>query len=216
MKVSPWRWLPYLIPALIAFSGCRSMQYSVMEKFGVEKRDILVDRVEDARDAQEETKEQFSSALEEFSALINFDGGDLEDIYDRLSSELQASEASAERISDRIDALDDVAKDLFAEWNDELDQYENESLRRQSEAQLEQTIERYDQLIARMRNAESKVEPVLRAFRDQVLFLKHNLNANAIAALESEAERIRIDVRELIEDMESAIEEANAFIESMR
>jgi hypothetical protein len=32
-----------------------------------------------------------------------------------------------------------------------------------------------------MLKAEQKIQPVLGAFRDQVLFLKHNLNANAIA-----------------------------------
>lgn len=187
-----------------------------MEKFGVEKRDILVDRVEDARDTQQEAKEQFADALEEFSALTNFEGGELEEIYDRLSDELEDSERVASEISERINAVETVAKDLFKEWNNELEQYTNDRLRRQSENQLERTVREYDELIAHMRRAEAKVDPVLAAFNDQVLFLKHNLNASAIAALGNEVDRIESDVRALIEDMQSAIEEANGFIESMQ
>ena len=209
-------WCLAALIALLALGGCRSVYYSTMERFGVEKRDILADRVEDARDVQQETKEQFADALEEFSALIGFDGEELERLYRRLESRFQASERSAERIKERNDDVERVAKDLFREWEQELDQYQSESLRRQSEVQLNQTKDRYADLITRMRRAEAKIEPVLRAFRDQVLFLKHNLNAQAIASLENEASRVQTDVRDLIREMEAAIDEANIFLENIR
>jgi len=41
------------------------------------------------------------------------------------------------------------------------------------------------------------MDPVLEAFEDQVLFLKHNLNAQAIGALENELGQIRQDVDSL-------------------
>ena len=63
-----------LVLAAWLVAGCQSMYYKTMEKFGYEKREILVDRVIDARDAQQETKEQFTSALEKFSDVVNFDG----------------------------------------------------------------------------------------------------------------------------------------------
>lgn len=209
-------WCLAALIGLLVFGGCRSVYYSTMERFGVEKRDILADRVEDARDVQQETKEQFADALEEFSALIGFDGEELERLYRRLESRFRASERSAERIKKHNDDIERVAKDLFREWERELDQYQSESLRRQSEVQLNQTKDRYADLITRMRRAEAKIEPVLRAFRDQVLFLKHNLNAQAIASLENEASRVQTDVRDLIREMEAAIDEANAFLENIR
>lgn len=44
-----------------------------------------------------------------------------------------------------------------------------------------------------MHDAEDRMEPVLQAFEDQVLYLKHNLNAQAIGALENELATIRQD-----------------------
>jgi len=196
--------------------GCKSAYYGTLEKFGVEKRDILVDRVEEARDAQEDTKEQFADALEAFSALTGFEGGDLEKVYDRLKGQLKDSEASAERVGARIDAIEKVARDLFGEWQMELEQYSNATYRRESEKKLRQTRERYDDVMTAMRRAEAKIEPVLVRFRDHVLFLKHNLNAQAIASLGRQSLEIEDDVKELIKEMESSIAEANSFIDTLR
>ena len=86
-----------------------------------------------------------------------------------------------------------------------------QDLRRSSEQKLNETKQRYAQLIAAMRNSESKMDPVLRAFNDQVLFLKHNLNAAAVSSLQTTAAGIDQDVQALIKDMEASINEANAF-----
>ncbi len=195
--------------------GCKSVYYGTMEKFGYHKRDILVDRVQDARDAQEKAKEQFASALEQFTAVVGFEGGELEKTYKRLNAEFERSESRAEAVHKRIEDVQDVAKALFREWEGELDEYRNEKLKRLSRQKLEQTQERYRQLITAMQRAESKIDPVLAAFRDQVLFLKHNLNAQAVASLEDELVSVRTDVTTLIEAMETSIAEANAFIEAM-
>ena len=132
-----------LISALTAFVGCQTACYSTMEQFGVEKRDILLDRIEQAQSAQEDGQEQFRSALEQFSAVVNFDGGELQQVYDRLNTEFEDSEAAATEIRNRIDAVESVSEDLFNEWSAELEQYTNQSLRRDSERQL-----RYGDLLA--------------------------------------------------------------------
>ena len=207
-----------LIAAVMVLSllgGCSSAYYKTMESFGVEKRDILVDRVEEARDAQDSASEQFASALEQFRATVEVDGGDLEDIYDRLDTEYEGSKSEAERVSDRIDEVEDVAVDLFREWELELEQYSRADMRRNSAKLLKDTRSRYDKLMASMRRAERSMEPVLEAFNDQVLFLKHNLNARAIGALRNELDSIERDTANLIAQMQKAIAEANDFIDSM-
>lgn len=200
---------------LLLTSACSTVYYETMEQFGVQKRDILVDRVTAARDSQEEAKEQFASALEEFSALTNFNGGDLEETYERLNASFESSEARAEEVSDRIRAVERVSEDLFDEWEDELSLYTNQSLRASSEATLRETRQRYQQLLARMRAAESTMSPVIDAFRDQVLFLRHNLNSRAIASLRTEAGRIEGDIATLITEMESSIAESNRFLQEL-
>ena len=206
-----------VLAALLALllTACNSAQYAVMEKFGIHKREILVDRVEDARDSQEEAKEQFASALEEFSAVLNFQGGTLEEKYQQLNAELETSEEHAEDVRQRIDEVEDVAEALFDEWEDELKLYSSDSLRRSSAGKLKETRSHYQSLMKAMRRAEARIEPVLTPLRDQVLYLKHNLNAQAIASLQSELGRVEGDVSSLIREMEAAIREADAFIVSL-
>ena len=201
--------------SLLVFAACSTVYYETMEQFGVHKRDILVDRVEEARDSQEAAKEQFSSALEQFTTLLNFDGGDLQAAYDSLNGEFEERESRAEVVSDRIRAVEDVSADLFSEWEDELELYTNQTLRNSSAATLRQTRVRYEQLVASMHAAESKMTPVVNAFRDQVLFLKHNLNSRAIASLRSELATIEGDISALIVDMENSITESNRFLSEL-
>lgn len=208
--------LMLLIMAGLAFgTGCQSAYYRTWEAFGWEKRHLLVDEVKETRDEQQAAKEQFASALESFIAVTQFEGGDLQAKYEELSDEYEESRKHAEAVRGRIDRVERVGEDLFSEWEDELELYQSDELRRASERQHRATRRQYDQLIRSMRAAESKMEPVLRAFHDQVLFLKHNLNARAIASLEDTATSIRDDVAQLIREMETSIEEANAFIEQM-
>lgn len=201
---------------LAPLSGCRSTYYAAMESFGVHKRDILVDRVEEARADQEAAKETFKTALERFSEVVKQPDSDLRKKYDSLNTELGRCEDRASTLRKRIDSIETVSKDLFAEWEKELDQYTNQDLRRSSERELTTTKQRYAQLIAAMRYAEGKMEPVLASFRDHVLFLKHNLNAQAIASLQGELTSLEGETASLIADMEKAIAEADAFIREMR
>ena len=200
---------------LLLTVGCQKAYYNTMEKFGVHKRDIMVDRVEEARDSQEDAKEQFQSALEQFTTVLDFKGGKLEDKYKTLQAEYDKSEAKAADVTKRIDAVEDVSEALFDEWENELDQYTNSSLRRDSERKMVQTRRQYEQLIKAMRKAEAKINPVLRAFHDQVLYLKHNLNAQAIASLQNELVKVEDDIADLVQEMEKSIGEANSFIKTM-
>lgn len=199
----------------IMLSGCQTAYYGTMEKLGIHKRDILSDRVEEARDSQQDAKEQFKSALEQFSALTNFNGGDLEEVYNRLNSEYEESDDAANAVHDRIEAVEDVAEALFDEWQGELGTYSNQNLRRSSERKLRATKQKYGQLLSAMKRAEKKIDPVLSVFHDQVLFLKHNLNAQAIASLKSELRGVQSNVSSLVAAMEKSIGEADAFIKTL-
>ncbi len=210
--------IPFICLLLVAacITSCSTAYYKTMEGFGVEKRDILVDRVEEARDAQDEASEQFADALEQFRSVVSVDGGDLEEVYDRLNAEYLQSVDEAGQVSERIDAVESVAEDLFDEWENELAEYKRADLRRNSEALLKDTQRRYGQMMKAMRRAESTMDPVLESFQDQVLALKHNLNARAIGALRNELDGIERDTARLISEMQKAIEEADAFIQSMK
>lgn len=201
---------------LLLLAGCESAYYGAWEKLGVHKRDILVDRVEEASEAQEAAKEEFESALEKFTSVVDVPPSKLKDTYESLNDAFEDSKSRAEKVSDRIDAVESVSKALFEEWEDEIDQISNTRLKSSSQKQLRNSRKQYNELITAMRRAESKMEPVLTAFQDQVLFLKHNLNAQAIASLQGELAMIETDVAALVRDMEASIARSQAFIEDMQ
>ena len=214
MKNSRWQ-IFMLLGFAVVLTGCSKLYYGTMEKFGYEKRDLLVDRVEEARDAQTQAKEQFSSALEQFTEIVGFSGGDLELKYNELKEQFERSEDKAEAVAERIGDVEKVAKALFKEWEKELEQYSNNQLRSASQEKLNATKQQYEKLITAMTRARDKIDPVLDAFRDQVLFLKHNLNAKAITSLQDEVVTVRTDVGVLIKEMEASIAQANEFISGM-
>ncbi len=200
---------------LLLTSGCQTMYYGAMEKIGYHKRDLMVSDVEKARDAQEEAKEQFKSALDRFTKTLNIKGGELQEKYDILNGEYELSATKAQAVRDRIASVEDVSAALFEEWEAELKEYSSPSLRQNSQKKLTQTKAQYAQLIKAMKRAETKMDPVLAKFKDQVLFLKHNLNAQAIASLKSELASVEDNIASLIKDMENSIKEADSFISAM-
>ncbi|CUQ66811.1 DUF2959 domain-containing protein [Candidatus Nitrospira inopinata] len=204
-----------LLLVTFSFSACDKAYLATMEKMGYAKRDILSSRVKSARDAQEEAKKDIQSTLDQFGRVVSYEGGDLEATYKKLSGELETSEDSAKAVRKRIEDVESVADALFSEWEQELDRYSNADLRRKSQAKLVQTKNRYKDMLAAMKRAEQRIEPVLRPLRDQVLYLKHNLNARALAAIKGELVKVDAQVDQLVKDMNRSIAEADKFIQSM-
>jgi Skp family chaperone for outer membrane proteins len=208
------RLFPFALALLLA--GCSSAYYGAMEKFGIAKREILADRVDDTRKAQQKAKEQFADALQRFLAVTKADGGDLQRKYDDLNSQFKRSENQAKEVRSRIAAVEDVAEALFREWKQELGQYTNPALRSDSQRQLDSTRRRYDALVTLMRRSADRMDPILATFRDQVLYLKHNLNARAISSLGDTHRTLEADISRLISEMENSIREAEVFIKDLK
>jgi hypothetical protein len=197
-------------------AGCSSTGIAVREMMGTAKREQLVDRVKEARDGQEAAKKQFESALAEFIAVTGATDAELETRYKQLKSSYDTSESRATTVRDRLKSVERVSEALFREWKEELKQYNSESLRAASQKQLDDTRGQYEKLISVMKTAAGKMDPVLAAFKDQVLFMKHNLNARAIASLEKTNTQLQSDINALIKDMEKSIAEANSFVQQMQ
>ncbi len=210
--------MPYLLAivmSIFTLTGCQSAYYSAMEQVGYHKRDIMVDRVEDAKESQQDAQQEFTSALEALSALTNFDGGELETVYNQINDKYQDSEKAAQEVSDRIAAIEDVSDALFAEWQSELELYTSSKLRRASEQKLKETQRSYNTMLSAMKRAEDKMTPVLNTLRDNTLYLKHNLNASAIGALQGEFTSLEQDIQYAIKQMNAAIAESDKFLQKL-
>ncbi len=196
-------------------TGCKSASNAFWEKMGYEKRELLVSDVKKARDEQNKAKEEIKSTMDRFKEVTNFQGGELEAKYNKLKSAYDDANSRAGKVSGRIDNVEKTAGDLFEDWEKELGEYTDAQLRSQSREKLDETKGKYKQLIGVMRQAEGRMKPVLAAFNNHVLYLKHNLNAAAISSLQGTTAGIDQEVSKLITEMESSIKEANDFISSI-
>lgn len=196
--------------------GCSNAMIAAKEYMGIPKREQMVARVQDARDSQNEAKQQFASALEEFIAVTKVNSGELEARYKSFSAKYDSCEASAGAVNLRIADVERVAAALFAEWEKEVGEYSNPAMKAESQADLDRTKATYSKLLTSMKTAAAKMVKPLANFKDQVRFLKHKLNARAIAGLEGTAQEISKDVESLIKEMNASIDEANQFISQMQ
>ena len=203
------------LAAIVSFTGCRAAMYSAYEKVGIYKRDLLKKRVVAARDEGKGAQKEFKDALTRLKEMTGFDGGELEKRYRNLQSDYDDAAARVTDVHKRIQDVETVAGDLFDEWEKENRQIETPELRQVSRQQLNDTRQRYDDMLTALKRSEQSMDPVLHKLHDYVLALKHTLNAQAIAALSGESSKIQADVSRLIDDMNASIARADEFIKQM-
>ena len=196
-------------------ASCSTAYYSAWEMLGKEKRDLLRSNVETVKKDQEKAADEFEDALERLRSLYEVDAGELEKVYDKIKDDYQDATKRAEEIGERINTIDSIAEDLFKEWEREIVEISNATYRAKSRQKLDDTKGTYASLAASLERAEASMDPVLTHLKDNVLFLKHNLNAAAIAGLGTELDRIGADIEELIADMRASIAEADRFLETL-
>jgi hypothetical protein len=195
--------------------GCSTVKYNTLEKVGIHKRDILVSNVKDTRDAQKDAQEQFQDALERFGSIVTIKNTNLKKAYNRLKDEYEDSKDAADEVSDQIQDVEEVAGDLFKEWTKENKAYTDAVLRRNSQSKLQDTQTRYIEMLKSMKESEASMQPVLASLYDNVLYLKHNLNAQAVGSLRTTFDELEGDIGILIERMNQSIERSNDFIARM-
>jgi hypothetical protein len=186
-----------------------------MQKLGKEKRDILVQRVKDSKKDQEDTKEKLQTTMESFQALTGFQGGSLEKSYKKLNGDYESAANQVAKLHDRIQSIDKVSGDLFTEWQGEINQMGNAKLKARSTAMLKDSQTRQAVFMKAMRNTETRITPVMASFHDQVLFLKHNLNARAIGSLKGTSAKMDTDVSALMKSIDGSMAEADNLINSL-
>jgi ElaB/YqjD/DUF883 family membrane-anchored ribosome-binding protein len=208
-------WPVSLLVSFLLMAGCRNVVYSAYEKVGVYKRDLLKKRVISARDEEKGAQQEFKDALTRLKELTNFEGGDLEKHYRQLQSDYDDASSRVATVHKRIQDVETVAGDLFSEWDKENREIETDELRRTSRQQLNDTRQRYNEMLTALKRSERSMDPVLHKLHDYVLALKHSLNAQAVASLQGESARIQADMTRLIEDMNASIARADEFIRQM-
>lgn len=215
MMESQWKrgvGLIALVVLALTAAGCRSTYYTVMETFGKEKRDLLRSALTDASKENEQAATQFKDALAQLQALTGYQGGELEAKYSGFKSEYEKCVGQANDVKSRMKRVERVSDDLFKEWEGEIREIDRPSLRESSTEKLKATRTRYQQLHDSLARSASGMDPVLTQMKDYVLYLKHNLNAQAIGSLKTEMVNIEKDIGQLIQSMNRSIKETESFL----
>ncbi len=202
--------------SLLLITGCTSLYNATMEGvFGYEKRELFKKSVTALQSEQKDAQKEFKDALTRLKELYGFHGGELESVYEKVKSSYERCDGEAKAVHTRIENMEDLAKSMFSEWEKEIQQYTNPNLAATSRDQLRLTKDRYAQLSRTVREAESAMQPVLGQLKDNVLFLKHNLNASAIGSLQGEASGIQKQIEQLLTQMNTAIAASDSFIKML-
>ena len=207
--------LIFVLALLLTSTGCTRTYVAAWNKLGWETRELLVDQVGDTRARQEAAKEQFTSALEQFKATFNYDGGQLEDAYNKLQKDYDRCAAQADDLQNEIAGMKRLGKAMFDEWEDDIEAQTVPEYKTAMTQQRKDTLKAYEDMVAKMDEAAAKMGPVLEAFEGRVLFLKSSLNAQAIASLQTNADELIDGIEVLIAEMNQSIAEADEFIAAM-
>ncbi len=210
------KWMAILTGMVLGAMGCNnSLGYNLQEAMGTPKRQVMVSRVQDTRDSMKDTKKAFASALQQFGSVYKEGGSKLENKYVILKKEYENCNSKASELRRQIANVKSIGQVLFAEWQKELDQFTNEQMRKLSETKMQQTREKYVAMTTGMDRVSARMTPALNSMNDQLLNIKHSLNALITVSLEEELIQLRTHTDSLMAEIDSAVEHCNTFIGSM-
>lgn len=199
--------------------SCQSTDHGTAAESGYyPDLDPLVARVVQARDAQQTALAQFQSARSQLSGLVTTAGTGPQESYVATVNEYDASVEAAVAVGSANAAVDEAASAIFKQWQVETDvySYTDPRLKGASQSRLAQTRQSYEGLIRVLRQPEATMTAVLAALHDNVAYLKNNPGASAVASRKVELGATEDTVAVLIQQLNSAIASADAFIASVQ
>jgi hypothetical protein len=195
--------------------GCKSSPTYVkaMDVVGFEKREMLKERLQEARDSQVEAKQQLQTALYTLRRFESVPAAEVSDFHDDLKGEVDKAKEEIDDLNGDIAAVETVAKEMFTDWEDELASYESAELRQKSAEELRETRRNYSTMIEQLRETQRKLSAVVPALEDQVLYVEHSINAGEKPAESDKLDDVREQISTLIEELEGSIDRTQRFIE---
>ncbi len=200
---------------VLGMLGCRTgAYYSAMDKVGYERREILADRLQDARASQLEAKEQLGRALSSLRRIDTVPVSGLEDLHADLKHQAGDTKDALNDLRSNIASVDSVARSMFSQWGDDLARINDDTVRRQSAAKMRETQQDYNQLSASLRDTEHRLANVVPALQDQVIVLETSLRAGIRPGKTATLQEVRDQVSSLIEDLQGSIDRTQHFIDA--
>lgn len=200
-----------LVVALWSFLLCTTIVLSGCATSGPQRAAKLVSRVEDSRQALQQTKMHMQDALAAAYAIGQTEGGKLESDFQRLDSQVKETGEKIIEFRKRMADMNKTSDEFFTSWTMELDKYATEEFRKRSEVRLKETRGRYNRVATAMQRPDEKLNPFWAQLHDLALFLNHNLNPQGVASIKNALKQLNAEAAELYKLIDVAVGEADQF-----
>jgi hypothetical protein len=207
------RALPAVLPAL-GLSACLS-GFAVQDSEGLSRVDQLLNHVEHVQVEAVVTKERAHAALGSLQAVVapGFQGDPVA-AHLQLVQIIEQSLDQALAFRDSVEPLQEVGEDVFEQWTADLESFGNSAMRQRSQARLEETRSRYQDISAAAVSAQLNLDALNADLSDYALFLQHDFNAASVAMISGEVETLGERLRELDRRLDACAVACQAYVES--
>jgi hypothetical protein len=183
---------------------------------GVKQTERLIKASGNTVKAIGETKVQLMKTMDVYNALMADDATDRKKLYKSVQKEMDNTEKRRMKITEEAAKMKSEADTLFAQWAESAAAIENPDLRKRSEDRLEATKASYAEIEAVGQKAADLYPPFMKDLQDQITYLGHDLNAEAVASLKPEVAKLNEKAQALVRSLDDTIGTANQKISALR
>ena len=149
--------------------------------------DDLMSRVERIHVDCEVASEQARTATTTLHSMVGPDfHGEPALAHEELVAAIEASERTAQDLQRDFDRMTRSGDKVFAQWQENLEEYTSEVMRQASEKRMNATRERYDAVVAAVGPAIESYRGFNATLRDHALYLGTDFNEESVSLVEQE------------------------------
>lgn len=195
---------------LFAYVGAGCAVFS--KKSGPAEAGDLVAAVERVYVEAEAGKSQSAGALSFVDAMVSAEfPDDAVKAHAELVRRIGASKEQSDRLRESVEPMKEAAGPYFEKWTKDLEGFQNPALRDLSRKRLEETRARYDAIVAAVDPAQEALDAMNRELEEHALFLSHDLNPAALAAIRPGVDAMKESGRRLASRLDECLIAARAY-----
>ena len=162
-----------------------------------------------------ETKVQIGKTLAVYNSLGD-EGKDRRKLYKNLMKEMDNCDKRVEGVRKRTAEMNGAASMYFEERGKSVESIGSEDLRARGQARLEESKAEYAHILELGQAAGGDYQGFMAKLRDQVLFLGHDLNPDALASLDDDVKKQNKAATELYAKIDGTITAFNTYTGALR
>lgn len=196
-----------LVLGAIVLAGCASGATT-----GQKNVDNLTKAINKLGDSIRSGKAELEAMLTAYQQVINNEDGDLLTPFKTFHSGLEKVEKARADIQKKGTDAELAADAFFAEWQNTLQKFQSEDMRKRSQERLDTTKARFAEIDKASDEAAAAYQPLMATLKDHDLYLSNDLNAEAVKTLSKDAKDIKMNgdtVNKLIDGVLDFIDKYN-------